>query len=1084
MALNKDFIVKQGIVIEGTATSYSTNSGSLIVGGGAGIAQNLYVNNSIVRSGNKIVGGPNGDFQLGGGISSLGAYYLDPVTNGTVNFSIINYLGTATLDVVNTSTINNAVALYIDGSVNTGSNNISIVNTWSVYVNSGNMYLGSTSVNTLTPGGNALVVNGGISGAGLYITGGGTLFGNFSLNGSPVLTKATQNQGNQSFSGNIEFTTSTQSTSPITGGVKIDGGLGVQGNIFVGGTLGATTGTFSSLLNSTSTTTGALILAGGIGIGQDLYASNGYFVSGSATTGSVAGNSLEVTNGGGLGVSGSAFIQGQVVITNSTPSALNVAGGTNIGGTLNVTDVNITDTSSATSVSTAPLTVAGGVGIGGNVIIASTEASTSTTSTNALYVAGGVGIGESLVVGGDTVLLGSLTLLNVGTQLTVNSTQTSIVDPVIDLGTNVNNTPLTTFDVFDKGIIIHYNNGATSATDNHAFMGYEHTQGRFMFKNNIYPGGIEKFPVTDLLNTGSYATIDAGTLNLSDTTSGTSSTGALTVAGGITIGENIYVGGNTSTFVGTNFNLNGIAGNTIELPNGGIGAQYLFIATSATINGANILTTATANGNIGGVFTASFTFINGAESTSTTTGAVVIQHGLGVGGNVNVGGSFETTGTVYVWSTLDSTSTTTGALVVNGGVGIGEDVNIGGNLSTTGTVYIWSALDSTGTSTGALVVNGGVGIDGDVYIGGRLFYPNSLDIVSTQNSTSTTTGALVVFGGVGIGENLNVGGIINATTANLFTIHLTGGVDSTSTTSGDLTVAGGVGIGEDVNIGGYVAIGSTATSGSTTQGALTVAGGAGIAGNLYVAGTIVRTGNVTSPAWGIAGQGLQLAPSTYTDLTSIGSSAGKIAVHSVGQPTIIGSNAPTWSDAATLYIDNSPVISGSATATSIWSLLVNNGQVKIASTAVNNGTTNTGALQVVGGVGVSGNITSGNTVKANAVNVAGNLITSPSLSGITTNVPQALDVFVGNTFRTAKYLVQITDQGTPNLFHVAEVVVAYDGSGSSSGVYISQYGLVTNTGELGSFDVSYSGGFVTLVFTPNYIPNNMDIQSIRMAITA
>ena len=219
-------------------------------------------------------------------------------------------------------------------------------------------------------------------------------------------------------------------------------------------------------------------------------------------------------------------------------------------------------------------------------------------------------------------------------------------------------------------------------------------------------------------------------------------------------------------------------------------------------------------------------------------------------------------------------------------------------------------------------------------------------------------------------------------------------------------------------------------------------------------------------------------------MTSIGLSAGTIAVNSFGTPTIIGTNAPTWSDAATLYIDGAPIISGISTASSKWSLLVANGQVKIGSTAINNGTTSTGALVVTGGIGAGGNITSGGTVKGNQVQIKDNLLSSPSITGITTNSPQALDVFVGNTFRTAKYLVQIIDQGSPNLFHVAEVVVAYDGSGSSSGVYISQYGLVTNTGELGTFDVAYSGGFVTLTFTPNYTPNNMDIQSIRMAITS
>ena len=1084
MAFNKDFIVKQGIQIEGTATSYSTNSGSLIVGGGAGIGNNLYVNNSIVRAGNTIVGGPNGDFQFGGGISSLAAYYLDPVTNGVSNFSVINYLGTATLDVVNTSTINNAVALYIDGDINTGSNNLSITNRWSIYARKGNVYLGGTDVNTTTPGGNALVVQGGISGKGLYIDGGGTLLGEYSLNGSPVLTKATQNVGAVAFSGDVEFTTSTQSVSPITGGVKIDGGLGVQGNIFVGGTFGATTGTYSSKLNSVSTTTGALILAGGIGIGQDLYARNGVFVSGNSTTGTIAGNSLQITNGGGLGVSGSALIQGQLVLSSSDASTLVVTGGAKVGGILTVTDVSVTDSADALAYNNAPLTVAGGVGIGGNVIINSQSASTSTTSSNALYVAGGVGIGQSLVVSGDTILLGSLTLLQPGTQLSVNSTQTYIVDPVIDIGTAPNNQPLPNLDIFDKGIMIHYNDGASTLTDNHAFMGYEHTQGRFMLKKNIYPGGIEVFPVTDLLNTGSYATLDAGSLNLFDSTGAGPGVGALTVTGGVSIGENIYVTGNTNTFTSNNFSLNSIAGNTIQLPNGGIGAQFLYIATSATINGANILTTATANGNIGGEFTATFTFLNSAESNSTNTGAVVVRHGLGVGGNVNIGGTLVSTGTVHIWSTLNSTSTRSGALVVDGGVGIGLDVNIGGYVA------VNSATESTGTNSGALTIIGGAGIGGtinvggsaniagDEILGGSLTVTNVLNVLSTQVSTNTTSGAAVIAGGLG------VSGIINATTANFLTVTVSAGVDSTSTTSGDLTVAGGVGVGLDVNIGGYVAVGSTATSNAVGTGALTVVGGAGIGENLYVAGTIVRTGNVMSPAWGVAGQGLQLAPAVYTDLTSIGGNAGKIAVHSVGQPTIIGSNAPTWSDATSVYIDNAPAISGSATAANVWSLLVNDGKVKLASTSINNGTTNTGALQVVGGVGVGGNITSGDTVTAQKVNVAGNIITSPSLSGIVTNSPQALDVFVGNTFRTAKYLVQITDQGTPNLFHVAEVVVAYDGSGTANGVYISQYGLVANQGELGTFDVSYSGGFVTLTFTPNYTPTNMDIQSIRMAITA
>jgi hypothetical protein len=95
-----------------------------------------------------------------------------------------------------------------------------------------------------------------------------------------------------------------------------------------------------------------------------------------------------------------------------------------------------------------------------------------------------------------------------------------------------------------------------------------------------------------------------------------------------------------------------------------------------------------------------------------------------------------------------STSTTTGALVVTGGVGIG------GNLYVAGNIRITEPAQSTSTTTGALVVTGGVGI------GSNLYVARNTRITDASLATSTTTGALVVTGGVGIGGNLFVGGNI------------------------------------------------------------------------------------------------------------------------------------------------------------------------------------------------------------------------------------------------------------------------------------------------------------------------------------
>jgi len=144
--------------------------------------------------------------------------------------------------------------------------------------------------------------------------------------------------------------------------------------------------------------------------------------------------------------------------------------------------------------------------------VESTATSLEFTNDNALYIKGGVGVDKDLLIAGDAIIRGNLKVD--GSQVIVNSTQTAIIDPVIDLGTGIDNEPLDVVDVYDKGIVIHYNPTGGAQNDNHAFMGYEHTQGTFIFKKNIYPGAHPVFPIDDLLNTGTWATLDVGALTL------------------------------------------------------------------------------------------------------------------------------------------------------------------------------------------------------------------------------------------------------------------------------------------------------------------------------------------------------------------------------------------------------------------------------------------------------------------------------------------------------------------------------------------------------------------------------------------
>ena len=79
-----------------------------------------------------------------------------------------------------------------------------------------------------------------------------------------------------------------------------------------------------------------------------------------------------------------------------------------------------------------------------------------------------------------------------------------------------------------------------------------------------------------------------------------------------------------------------------------------------------------------------------------------------------------------VQSLTNSGSPTTGALTVSGGVGIAGDLNVGGNITggaisyaatTTGSLNVTNTTQSTSTSTGALTCSGGVGIAKTIYVG-------------------------------------------------------------------------------------------------------------------------------------------------------------------------------------------------------------------------------------------------------------------------------------------------------------------------------------------------------------------------------
>ena len=142
-------------------------------------------------------------------------------------------------------------------------------------------------------------------------------------------------------------------------------------------------------------------------------------------------------------------------------------------------------------------------------------------------------------------------------------------------------------------------------------------------------------------------------------------------------------------------------------------------------------------------------------STSTTTGALVVTGGVGIGGRLNVGGdvAFDKTGAGLTLAIRADDSKDANISFLNrSGVGIIQyrpvsSTDLRWYTATAGIDIL--TLSNSSASTGSLFVN-----------------------YSTA-STSTTTGALVVTGGVGIGGRLNVGGALEVNSATLIKSNTT-----------------------------------------------------------------------------------------------------------------------------------------------------------------------------------------------------------------------------------------------------------------------------------------------------------------------
>ena len=870
------------VIITSSTNASSTSSGALIVSGGAGIGQNLYVGGAIYSSSTNLVLTT----------ATVGGYAVTSITGGS-GISVTGTVGQITVastdtfqTVTSRGSSTNQIITITNGTASTTSTNGALVVSGGVGIGAGLNVVGNTNIY-----GN-LAVSGSITGTSVVVTvnqvsaTSGVFYGDATGNGAlyagvqnytPIAQTIFQATGN--YNGYMEINaqnvnTGSQASTDIvasadnatTSSAYIDMGItsshwdGTQpfslgtavgpndGYILVGQNTGTTnapgdlvfgtttTGTQirfvvaatapqvtsasivmyvnSATTPTNSTATGALVLVGGAGI------SGGLVVGGAITATSLTLTSGETDQG-------TLAIQSSVVSNATNTGALTVAGGVGIGGALNVggsilssgfqvlTSATVanylaagTDTQLVVNLGTGIVTINGtstlqsvtarGATTPSALSITNSSNGTSTSTGQALLVTGGAGFGGNIAVGGTAYIAGDLYVD--GTQFIVNKNNISSGDAVLFLNTSAASASLAA----NSGLAI----GTTSSP----------------YITWYYDG----------------SSVDGAPNWVS--------------SGGITVNT-------TGTFKAAGASSTGVAGNALQVINGGIGvAGNSYIGGNLTVNGTINAT------------------INGSISTATSlsggiAGDIPIQSATGQTSFIVAGSA----GNILVMQS-GSTATwqSTSTLLVGGAESVGLTPNASANASyyvgifssSTGvlspnTAYGLYYNPSTntlysGTFNGSHVGNG----SGLTNIGNSSLVNSSIT-VSAGNAAIGVSGSPVSLGGTVVVSNLGVASFSGGTT----------GLTPATATTGTITLGGTLAI----------ANGGTNNTGVGPAGAVAISNGTSY--QFAATGTTgyILTQGVNTVTW-TAANGLSAGLAT-TATNIAGGSQGYIPIQSAAGVT-------------------------------------------------------------------------------------------------------------------------------------------------------------------------------------------------------
>ena len=437
----------------------------------------------------------------------------------------------------------------------------------------------------------------------------------------------------------------------------------------------------------------------------------GAYIDLSACSSSVGTNLLV-----GSGASGLTSLNG---LTSSTQTFATGTSGSdfNISSSTSTHTFNIPYAGSGATglVTTQTQTIAGSKTFSSQTIISDTTTST-TTATGAMLIFGGLGVSGqinsvSLVTSGNAVINGNLQFKGIGT----------FGDAITDTITS----------------LARYASDLLPSADNSYDLG-----------NNTL--GWRNFKVSGV---GTIAS-----LNVSSSTASTSTTtGALTVTGGVGIGGTINAGTRNLSYSAANLlagfatSVNSYAQIVLQNASTGNAASSDFIvnndqSTDSTYYGSMGMNSSgfTGSGSLNAPNAVYFTSTTGDLVLGSTT-ANILRFVYNSGSS----DSMQITGTaVSVLYTTGSSSTTTGALTIGGGVGIGGSLwTAATNFSSISGVGFSNSVITSGVWSGTAVsaTNGGTGQVS--YAIGDILYASSTTALSKLSAG--TAGSVLASGGTG-----------------------------------------------------------------------------------------------------------------------------------------------------------------------------------------------------------------------------------------------------------------------------------------------------------------------------------------------